>query len=466
MLEANFFSLALQGNGTAAAWGDDSAGQGDVPAGLTNVVAIAAGWLHSLALQANGTVAAWGFDDEDQTDVPAGLSTVVAIAAGAYHTLALQSNGTVVAWGDNSYGQTNVPPGLSNVVAIAAGGSFSLAVQANGAVVAWGDDTYGEIDVPAGLTNAIAISAGDSYGLALQANGTVMAWGEDFYGEANLPVGLTNAVAIAAGEEHDLAIVTDGSPFVTKQPASQTLSSNSTVQFTVTALGAPQLNYQSQKNGVNLTDGGNVSGSATATLTLSNVQTADMAGYSVIISNSINSVASSPATLTIIGPPVILLQPASLTVNDGANIQFAVTAVGNPSPAYQWWWNGTNQVGNNSSILTLTGVGRAQDGIYTVMVTNAAGGILSSNVVLLVRAPQQLGAPMLLPNGSLQLTSSDVGGGTLLPANLPNFEAQASTNLVNWLTLSNSLSLTNGMLLLQDNTRTNYPARYYRIIEH
>ena len=38
------------------------------------------------------------------------------------------------------------------------------------------------------------------------------------------------------------------------------------------------------------------------------------------------SVASSPAILTIIGPPVILLQPASLTVNDGANIQFAVTA--------------------------------------------------------------------------------------------------------------------------------------------
>jgi len=41
----------------------------------------------------------------------------------------------------------------------------------------------------------------------------------------------------------------------------------------VTALGAPTLIYQWQKDGTNLVDGGNVSGSATATLTLTDVQT-------------------------------------------------------------------------------------------------------------------------------------------------------------------------------------------------
>ncbi len=117
-------------------------------------------------------------------------------------------------------------------------------------------------------------------------------------------------------------------------------------------------------------------------------------------------------------------------------------------------------------MLTLTSVGRAQDGTYTVLVTNSAGGILSSNAVLLVRVPQLLGKPLLLPNGTFQLTSSDVGGGALSPSNLPNFEAQTSSNLLNWATLPNALSLTNGMLLLQDSTWTNSPARYYRIIEH
>ena len=41
-------------------WGDNSSGQTNVPAGLTNVVAIAAGVAHSLVLKADGTALAWG----------------------------------------------------------------------------------------------------------------------------------------------------------------------------------------------------------------------------------------------------------------------------------------------------------------------------------------------------------------------------------------------------------------------
>src|SRR5207247_2498452 len=63
-----------------------------------------------------------------QTDVPAGLSNVVALSCGGTHTLALKSDGTVVAWGDNSSGQCNIPNGLTNVIAIAGGGAHSLVV--------------------------------------------------------------------------------------------------------------------------------------------------------------------------------------------------------------------------------------------------------------------------------------------------------------------------------------------------
>ncbi len=38
----------------------------------------------------HSTVAAWGYNKEGQTTVPAGLSGVVAIAAGDYHTVALK----------------------------------------------------------------------------------------------------------------------------------------------------------------------------------------------------------------------------------------------------------------------------------------------------------------------------------------------------------------------------------------
>ena len=62
---------------------------------------------------ATGTVEAWGRNDNGETSVPEGLDDVVAVAAGYVHTVALKSDGTVVAWGYNNYGQTDVPEGLN-----------------------------------------------------------------------------------------------------------------------------------------------------------------------------------------------------------------------------------------------------------------------------------------------------------------------------------------------------------------
>jgi hypothetical protein len=113
-------------------WGRNNYGQTNVPPGLGNVVAVAAGMDHSMALRADGTVAVWGGNFYGQTNVPPGLSNVIAIAAGFYHCLALRNDGRVTAWGWNNYGQTNVPAGLSNVVAVAAGGYQSIALVGSG----------------------------------------------------------------------------------------------------------------------------------------------------------------------------------------------------------------------------------------------------------------------------------------------------------------------------------------------
>jgi alpha-tubulin suppressor-like RCC1 family protein len=84
---------------------------------------IAAGFDHSLALKNDGTVIAWGNNFDGQATVPAGSSNVVAIAAGAGgYSLALKSDGTVVGWGYNGYyGQITIPASATNVTAIAAG---------------------------------------------------------------------------------------------------------------------------------------------------------------------------------------------------------------------------------------------------------------------------------------------------------------------------------------------------------
>ena len=161
----------------------------------------------------------------------------------------------------------------------------------------------------------------------------------------------------------------------------------------------------------------------------------------------------------------------------GANVTFLVTATGplppgiwltKPTLSYQWRQNG-KPVGGNNPTLILNNVGRAQNGTYSVTVTNYTipnNSTVSSNAVLKVLVPQLLGSPVVLPDGSFQLASTDADGGLLSPSDLANFEAQASTDLANWVTLPNALSLTNGILLLQDGTQSNNPARVYRLLEH
>src|SRR5262249_19254446 len=136
--------------------------------GLGNVVAVAMGVSHTVALRSDGTVWTWGDNAQGQLgdggvlasrSVPglvSGLTDIVAIAAGFDHTLALKSDGSVYAWGDNFGGQigdgTTVDrkapfkiPGLSGVTAVAAGAYHSVAVLGNGTVSTWGLNTSGQL---------------------------------------------------------------------------------------------------------------------------------------------------------------------------------------------------------------------------------------------------------------------------------------------------------------------------------
>jgi hypothetical protein len=79
------------------------------------------------AVASGPPVGAWGSYNYGQWDVPAGLSDVVAVAAGTTHDLALNADGTVAAWGANGAGQCSVPSGLTGVIAVEAGPGHSFA---------------------------------------------------------------------------------------------------------------------------------------------------------------------------------------------------------------------------------------------------------------------------------------------------------------------------------------------------
>jgi len=84
------------------------------------------------------------------------------------------------------------------------------------------------------------------------------------------------------------------------QPVNRSNSFGTTATFTVIASGAPPLSYQWQKNGTNLSNGGNISGATTSSLYISNVVSSDVGNYRIIVTNVSGSVTSSVATLTVL----------------------------------------------------------------------------------------------------------------------------------------------------------------------
>ncbi|MBI4657452.1 MAG: immunoglobulin domain-containing protein [Verrucomicrobia bacterium] len=86
-------------------------------------------------------------------------------------------------------------------------------------------------------------------------------------------------------------------------------------------------------------------------------------------------------------PPAITLQPQNQTVDSGARVSFTTTAIGTPTPRYQWRLNGVNLPGETSPTLVLANVQPSNSGLYSVAVQNSLGAAASQAAILSVRAP-------------------------------------------------------------------------------
>jgi hypothetical protein len=207
----------------------------------------------------------------------------------------------------------------------------------------------------------------------------------------NYSVAVTNLAGSVTSSYAPLAVLS--APAILTPPTSQTVIVGAGASFTVSASGSAPLTYQWLKNTVALANGGNVSGATTATLSLSSVSTNDTASYSVIVSNSLGNVTSSPATLTVLVPPAIVTQPVGANVATGTNVTFTVAASGSATLAYQWRKNGNalanggNISGATSTSLTLANVSTTDAASYSVIVTNTGGSATSSDAVLTVLGP-------------------------------------------------------------------------------
>ena len=181
-------------------------------------------------------------------------------------------------------------------------------------------------------------------------------------------------------------------PSITTPPQSQSVVAESNALFTLVAAGAAPLSYQWRFNGVERL------GATNTSLTLTGVQPADAGSYAAVVTNSVGSVTSAVAVLTVLVPPGISVQPQSLTNVAGTTAAFSVIETGSTPLSYRWQLNGLSLTnggrvsGATTNALAITSAQTADAGSYTLVLSNSAGAVTSAVAVLTVLVPPGISA--------------------------------------------------------------------------
>ncbi|MBU1537354.1 hypothetical protein KKF84_18710, partial [Myxococcota bacterium] len=230
---------ALNGDGFALCWGDDSSGQmgnSTFSASATPVYvlnfshavfstasfsAVRSGGKHTCGMTTTGTAYCWGdmtygqlgngiimvtYSTSPEPVAMPGSVQFANLDSGLYHSCAVDTGGSAWCWGSNSVGQLGagvatlklsvptavvMPPGVT-FATLAAGGAHTCALEPSGSAWCWGDNTMGCLG-DGTLVSQLApaatimppsvvftqISAGSSHTCALDAAGNAWCWGNN-----------------------------------------------------------------------------------------------------------------------------------------------------------------------------------------------------------------------------------------------------------------------------------------------
>jgi len=206
-------SLAITGDGTLWAWGDNNAGQlGDGTnvsrhspiRVMDNVAYVSAGNMFTMAIRNDGSLWAWGRNDRGQfgngttigSRIPVRImDDIQAVYAGDAYTMIIRNDGSLWAMGQNDRGQfgngnrvsSRTPLMLMDGVStIAASGNHTMAIMTDGSLWAWGQNDRGQFgngttinsDRPTRIMEGVVyVAAGDKHTMAIREDGSLWGWG-------------------------------------------------------------------------------------------------------------------------------------------------------------------------------------------------------------------------------------------------------------------------------------------------
>jgi len=242
-------------------------------------------------------------------------------------------------------------------------------------------------------------------------------------------------------------------PFIATQPQDVTVTNGTPASFAVTVTDDYPTTYQWYFNTNTL-----LSGATNDTLNLA-ATNLNAGAYTVVVTDTFGSITSSPAMLTVVsGVPTITLQPAGLTITNGASITFTSAAAGPGTLVYQWLFetNGLLTAATNT-ILVLSNAN--QPGMYSMKVTNIYGAATSSPAQLnVVGQPILVSATFDRLSGSYSFSYVNIAGSTN--------RLWASSNLTlpgAWIPIATNFMPTNALWYFTDtNSAKTNAVRFYR----
>ena len=194
---------------------------------------------------------------------------------------------------------------------------------------------------------------------------------------------VTNASGSVTSSNAVLSVVL--SPAILAQPTSFHLTAGANFTLPVSTnsgfvlAGAQPFTYQWLKDGKALAT------QTTSALKLLAAKTTNSGNYAVVISNVAGSVTSAPISIIVgaVVAPKIVVNLTNQDVVLGDPVAFTVGATG-PALSYQWYFSDEPLVGATTSTYTIASAQFTDAGSYYVTITNIAGSVTSSNVLLTV----------------------------------------------------------------------------------
>lgn len=184
------------------------------------------------------------------------------------------------------------------------------------------------------------------------------------------------------------------------QPQSAGVYSGATVHFTATGInGSPPLTYQWQFNSNNLSNGGNISGATTPSLTISNAAATNEGSYQLLVMNPAGTTPSSNATLTVVTPVPL-------------SYESAVLAYG---PLVFWKLNETNNNPASGGVVAYDYV-HGVNGVYQIGAQNGFNGILGPEAPVFPGFPANNTAMETFANAANSYMAASAG--SLVASNL------------------------------------------------